>query len=136
MLHDLAQATGLANYIIGVISGLLLVAAVLMRSYGTVGPGSDERQFLIGVKAIGFGFMFHQVYWLLWRVFFNLETYTWTKWLAENAWVVTPFYAMMIFGGLKCVSVVSGFHDKIPTWQIAGAIMIWLSGLAVGIYIQ
>lgn len=134
MLQEIASAAGLANYIVGCITGLALLAAVAMRLFNRPNVIEDERAFLIGVGMTFAGWAAHQAYWLIWRIFFDAGASEVANWLAVYGGLfVLPAYFLIGLGTMTCIAVVVGLHGKVPLRMIFAGGAIWLCGFIVGL---
>lgn len=133
MWHQIADATGLANYVLGAIMGAFFVLSTVIRVRRKPRLELDESMFLHGVLFFGLGMGLHQLFWLLWRVSFNLGWQDVARLFTENGWLVTPAYALMALGAVRCFSVVTNVHHKLPTTYLFGAVAVWFSGFAIGL---
>lgn len=136
MLANLPEAIGLANYVFGVVAGLIFVFAIALRLIRRPCAAEDERIFLRGVLLLAGGWSLHQSYWLVWRTLFNMEYFDAALIMANRSWLVTPAYALIGYGSLVAVCVVTNLHNRVPPSYIAGGVGLWLSGVAVGLVIH
>ena len=128
----LLLAIGLANDVVGATAGAVMLVAVLRR-LATRKTGDEERSFLIGVAKLAGGFMAHQCWWLVSRMAFNLGHYDVSSTMTAQSWLVTPAYALMVAGALRCAAVVSP-AGRLSHWRGA-SLVIWCAAIAAALAI-